>query len=187
MIIAWRRRGTGGAGRGNFPCCRKRRSCVLRLNRSLADLVGRGAGGASINGRHRRRKPTSLEQLASKGFAGADSTAHRINRRCSPDISIVIPVKDRAGRAGALPDVPLQSRLPPGKTSSDRGGRRQQRRLSAGGATVRGSAGAIRAVPGGGLLLPATSAPHGQRRDSCLHRFRLHRFAGVAARTDPRF
>jgi len=67
--------------------------CVLRLNRSLADLVGRGAGGVAI-------EPTDveapvMEQLAAKGFA------ERLQNRAQhpaaqPDISIVIPVKDRA-------------------------------------------------------------------------------------------
>jgi len=67
--------------------------CVLRLNRSLADLVGRGAGGAAII-------PTAaevpvMEQLAAKGFVERlRSTQHQ--SAAQPDISIVIPVKDRA-------------------------------------------------------------------------------------------
>jgi mycofactocin system glycosyltransferase len=67
--------------------------CVLRLNRSLADLVGRGAGGAVI-------EPSGaevhvMEQLASKGFVERlPGTPQRPAEL--PDISIVIPVKDRA-------------------------------------------------------------------------------------------
>lgn len=68
--------------------------CVLRLNRALADLVGRGAGSAVI-------EPTEaevhvMEQLAAKGFAERlQGSTER--PEAQPDISIVIPVKDRAG------------------------------------------------------------------------------------------
>ena len=67
--------------------------CVLRLNRSLADLVERGAGGTVI-------KPTEaeapvMEQLASKGFMER-LQGTRQQPATLPDISIVIPVKDRA-------------------------------------------------------------------------------------------
>jgi len=68
--------------------------CVLRLNRPLADLVGRGGGGAVI-------EPTGaeaqvMEQLASKGFV---ERLHSTRQQPAtlPEVSIVIPVKDRAG------------------------------------------------------------------------------------------
>lgn len=68
--------------------------CVLRLNRSLADLVGRGAGGALIT--PSESEVAVMEQLAAKGFV------QRLRSRSEqmltlPEISIVIPVKDRAG------------------------------------------------------------------------------------------
>ena len=67
--------------------------CVLRLNRSLADLVGRGAGGATIE--PSEAEAAILEQLASKGFVQRlPGTAQQ--PATLPDVSIVIPVKDRA-------------------------------------------------------------------------------------------
>jgi mycofactocin system glycosyltransferase len=68
--------------------------CVLRLNRSLADLVGRGAGGAAIipSG----AEVDVMEQLASKGFVERLRSTQQ-QPAVLPDISIVIPVKDRAG------------------------------------------------------------------------------------------
>jgi mycofactocin system glycosyltransferase len=68
--------------------------CVLRLNRSLADLVGRGAGGTLID--PSESESGVMEQLASKGFVERLSgTAQQ--PVLLPDISIIIPVKDRAG------------------------------------------------------------------------------------------
>jgi len=67
--------------------------CVLRLNRALADLVGRGAGGAVICPSD--SEAAVMEQLASKGFVERlRSTSQQ--PATLPDISIVIPVKDRA-------------------------------------------------------------------------------------------
>jgi mycofactocin system glycosyltransferase len=68
--------------------------CVLRLNRPLADLVGRGNCGAVI-------VPSALEipvleQLASKGFAERIAGSAE-QPAILPEISVVIPVKDRAG------------------------------------------------------------------------------------------
>ena len=67
--------------------------CVLRLNRSLADLVGRGAGGALIN--PSEGEVPVMEQLAAKGFVERlpDAAQRPVTL---PDISIIIPVKDRA-------------------------------------------------------------------------------------------
>jgi mycofactocin system glycosyltransferase len=68
--------------------------CVLRLNRSLADLVGRGAGGATIEPTEAEARV--MEQLASKGFVER-LHGSRPQPATLPEISIVIPVKDRAG------------------------------------------------------------------------------------------
>ncbi|MBK5276043.1 MAG: mycofactocin biosynthesis glycosyltransferase MftF [Desulfuromonadales bacterium] len=68
--------------------------CVLRLNRSLANLVWRGAGGATIE--PFEAEAPVMEQLASKGFVERlPGTAQQ--PATLPNISIVIPVKDRAG------------------------------------------------------------------------------------------
>lgn len=67
--------------------------CVLRLNRSLADLVGRGANGALITASATERGV--MEQLAAKGFAERVRSAPELPVTL-PDVSIVIPVKDRA-------------------------------------------------------------------------------------------
>ncbi len=71
--------------------------CVLRLNRTLAELVQRGMGGpltpvTAVEGQ-------VLEQLAVKGFVvrsreAADQPA------ALPSVSVVIPVKDRAEELG---------------------------------------------------------------------------------------
>ena len=67
--------------------------CVLRLNRSLADLVGRGVDGSPITASE--AEAGVMEQLATKGFVervrGAPQQPAKL-----PDISVVIPVKDRA-------------------------------------------------------------------------------------------
>jgi mycofactocin system glycosyltransferase len=68
--------------------------CVLRLNRTLADLVGRGADGALIE--PSPAEVPVMEQLAAKGFVER-SRRTRQQPAEQPDISIVIPVKDRAG------------------------------------------------------------------------------------------
>jgi mycofactocin system glycosyltransferase len=67
--------------------------CVLRLNRSLADLVGREAGGTVIN--PSEAEIAVMEQLASKGFVERLRSSAQLPDAL-PDISIVIPVKDRA-------------------------------------------------------------------------------------------
>jgi len=67
--------------------------CVLRLNRSLADLVGRGGGGAIIEAT--AAEVPVMEQLASKGFVERLQST-QVQPAQLPDISIVIPVKDRA-------------------------------------------------------------------------------------------
>jgi mycofactocin system glycosyltransferase len=67
---------------------------VLRLNRSLADLVGRGVGGELITAT--QSEIPVMEQLASKGFVERLRSA-ACQPALLPDISIIIPVKDRAG------------------------------------------------------------------------------------------
>jgi mycofactocin system glycosyltransferase len=67
--------------------------CVLRLNRALADLVGRGAGNVPIVAAESEIKV--LEQLALKGFVERLRSASE-PLATVPNISIVIPVKDRA-------------------------------------------------------------------------------------------
>jgi len=67
--------------------------CVLRLNRSLADLVGRGAGGAIIE--PSESEVAVMEQLSSKGFVERLRSPAQLPAAL-PDISVVIPVKDRA-------------------------------------------------------------------------------------------
>jgi len=67
---------------------------VLRLNRSLADLVGRGAGGATIE--PSTTEAQVMEQLACKGFLERLQGSRRPPATL-PEISIIIPVKDRAG------------------------------------------------------------------------------------------
>ena len=68
--------------------------CVLRLNRSLADLLERGAGGAPIE--PSGAEADVMEQLAAKGFVERLRSTPQ-QPAALPEISIVIPVKDRAG------------------------------------------------------------------------------------------
>jgi mycofactocin system glycosyltransferase len=68
--------------------------CVLRLNRSLADLVGRGVDGSPITASEAEAQV--MEQLATKGFVERVRSAPQ-QPATLPDISVVIPVKDRAG------------------------------------------------------------------------------------------
>ena len=67
--------------------------CVLRLNRSLADLVRQGVGGVLID--PSAAEVPVMEQLAGKGFVERISDAAQ-QPATLPEISIVIPVKDRA-------------------------------------------------------------------------------------------
>ena len=67
--------------------------CVLRLNRSLADLVARGAGGAPID--PSGAEVAVMEQLADKGFAQRLRSARSSRWRCRTSASS-FPVKDRA-------------------------------------------------------------------------------------------
>ncbi len=67
---------------------------VLRLNRSLADLVGRGAGGSLITAS--TAEQGVMEQLTTKGFAERMRSALPMPENL-PDVSIVIPVMNRAG------------------------------------------------------------------------------------------
>jgi mycofactocin glycosyltransferase len=67
--------------------------CVLRLNRSLADLLRRGHGGSLIS--VSEAETAVMEQLASKGFVERIRPASQ-TRATLPTVSIVIPVKDRA-------------------------------------------------------------------------------------------
>lgn len=67
--------------------------CVLRLNRSLADLVGRGADGSLITTSPAEERV--MEQLTAKGFAERVRTV-RDQPAQLPEVSIVIPVMNRA-------------------------------------------------------------------------------------------
>jgi mycofactocin system glycosyltransferase len=67
---------------------------VLKLNRSLHELVSRASGGLITPSS--RAEEQVLEQLAGKGFVERDHSGSPKNQ-VSRTVSIVIPVKDRAG------------------------------------------------------------------------------------------
>jgi len=67
--------------------------CVVRLNQSLADLLAQGHNGAAIAVTEAVRPV--MEHLASKGFVELLRSAP-LQGETLPEISIVIPVKDRA-------------------------------------------------------------------------------------------
>lgn len=67
---------------------------VLRLNRSLADLVGRGADGRLITASTAEK--SVMEQLTTKGFAERVPGTRQLPVSL-PEVSIVIPVMNRAG------------------------------------------------------------------------------------------
>lgn len=67
--------------------------CILRLNRSLADLLRRGHDGLPIS--VSETETTVMEQLAVKGFVERIRTVSQTPATL-PTVSIVIPVKDRA-------------------------------------------------------------------------------------------
>lgn len=67
--------------------------CVLRLNRSLADLVGRGVDGSPIVASETEQRV--MEQLVAKGFAERVRTISDLPAML-PEVSIVIPVMNRA-------------------------------------------------------------------------------------------
>jgi mycofactocin system glycosyltransferase len=67
--------------------------CALRLNRSLADLVGRGADGSIITAS--KAESAVMEQLAEKGFAERVRSIQELPAAL-PEVSIVIPVMNRA-------------------------------------------------------------------------------------------
>ncbi len=67
--------------------------CVLRLNRSLADLVGRGVDGSPITASE--SESPVMEQLAAKGFAERMHSTWE-QPAILPEVSIVIPVMNRA-------------------------------------------------------------------------------------------
>lgn len=67
--------------------------CVLRLNRSLADLVGRGVDGSMITASE--SESAVMEQLATKGFIERVRSAPELPAML-PDVSIIIPVMNRA-------------------------------------------------------------------------------------------
>ena len=79
---------------GEYFLMSKTPLCVLRLNRSLADLVGRGVDGSPITPSD--AETGVMEQLATKGFVERLRSAPQ-QPATLPDISVVIPVKDRAG------------------------------------------------------------------------------------------
>lgn len=67
--------------------------CTLRLNRSLAELLGRGVGGREIIAAESEH--CVMEQLAAKGFVERVRTAPE-QPASLPEVSIVIPVMNRA-------------------------------------------------------------------------------------------
>lgn len=67
--------------------------CALRLNRSLADLVGRGADGSVISPSATEQRV--MEQLTEKGFAERVRSIQE-QPTALPEVSIVIPVMNRA-------------------------------------------------------------------------------------------
>ncbi len=66
---------------------------ALRLNRSLAELVGRGLDGSLI--RASESEAGIMEQLVKKGFMERLQSSPQLSARL-PHVSVVIPVKDRA-------------------------------------------------------------------------------------------
>ncbi|MDO9068879.1 MAG: mycofactocin biosynthesis glycosyltransferase MftF [Deltaproteobacteria bacterium] len=67
--------------------------CVLRINRSLADLVGRGINGSLITASPAEQ--CVMEQLTTKGFA---ERVRNVSEQpvAMPEVSIIIPVMNRA-------------------------------------------------------------------------------------------
>ncbi|MBI5484723.1 MAG: mycofactocin biosynthesis glycosyltransferase MftF [Deltaproteobacteria bacterium] len=78
---------------GAFFLMSKTPLCVLRLNRSLADLVRRGTDGTLIDASAEEQK--ILEQLTAKGFAERVREASELPATL-PDVSVIIPVMNRA-------------------------------------------------------------------------------------------
>jgi mycofactocin system glycosyltransferase len=78
---------------GEFFLMSKTPLCVLRLNRSLADLVGRGVDGSQISASAAERGV--MEQLAAKGFAERVRIAPE-QPATLPEVSVIIPVMNRA-------------------------------------------------------------------------------------------
>ena len=78
---------------GNYFLSSKAPLCVLRLNRTLADLIGRGLDGTPISAGI--DEIGIMEQLVTKGFAERVRTAPD-QAATLPDVTVVIPVKDRA-------------------------------------------------------------------------------------------
>ena len=157
--------------------------CVLRLNRSLADLVARGAGGAPID--PSEAEVAVMEQLAAKGFAERLRSAPQ-QPVALPDISIIIPVKDRAGELQRClaslssldyPQEKLQVIVVDDGSSDES-------------ALVARQFGALVVPSGGTGRGPAAArnvgASMADRRDPRLHRFRLYCFQGVAQPNCPR-
>jgi mycofactocin system glycosyltransferase len=78
---------------GEYFLVSKKPLYTLRLNRSLADLVGRGSVGRIIVAAEAEQG--IMEQLVTKGFAERVRTAPEQSRSL-PEVSIVIPVMNRA-------------------------------------------------------------------------------------------
>ncbi|MBC7963711.1 MAG: mycofactocin biosynthesis glycosyltransferase MftF [Steroidobacteraceae bacterium] len=66
---------------------------ALRLNRSLADLVGRGPDGSPISASE--SETGVMEQLVKKGFMERLQNSSQLPATL-PEITVVVPVKDRA-------------------------------------------------------------------------------------------
>ena len=78
---------------GEYFLVSKKPLYTLRLNRSLAELVGRGSDGRVITAAESERGV--MEQLTAKGFAERVRTAQDQSVTL-PEVSIVIPVMNRA-------------------------------------------------------------------------------------------
>jgi mycofactocin system glycosyltransferase len=78
---------------GEYFLMSKTPLCILRLNRSLAGLVGRGVDGSLITAS--AAEESVMEQLTTKGFAERVRSA-RQSPMTFPEVSIVIPVMNRA-------------------------------------------------------------------------------------------
>lgn len=78
---------------GEYFLVSKKPHYTLRLNRSLADLLGRGSEGRLIAAAESELRV--MEQLTAKGFAERVRTAPEQSISL-PDVSIVIPVMNRA-------------------------------------------------------------------------------------------
>jgi len=79
--------------KGSFFLLSRNPLSMLRLNKSLAELVGRGANGQTIT--PSAPEAAVMEQLVTKGFVEQVWSAPKLSGDL-PHVSIIIPVMDRA-------------------------------------------------------------------------------------------